>query len=585
VPARTTSGSVRPLINGRVGSAALLALAMGMVSCGRTQLGTGAPAVDAGAPRPGRDGGSDRDAGPSIDGRTGTTPPPVIALDPGTRLMRRLTNLEYDDTVRDLLGVDAGASATFQPDQISGDFDVIAGSQTFTDGLAEQYFDSAEAVAAQSFTDPTLRARVVTCQPVSPQDTTCARSIITAFGLRAWRRPLASDEAAGLVALATAAEAGGATFEDAIQRVVTALLASAPFLMRMELDPDPTSMAVHVVTPYELASRLSYLLWSSMPDDQLFSLAADGTLTQVAVLTAEVDRMLADPRADGFVDGFAAQWLDAADLATIQFDPAADLPIDADLRAAMATEQRLYFGDFLHGDLDFATFLDADFNYVNARLARHYGMSTTGLGDASVRVVDTTDHRKGFLGTAGFLMVTSEYGRTSPTARGDFILRRMFCAAPPPIPPGTPDTLGQMPETGRQVVEATLAQTSCAACHTTMDEMGLTLEEFDQVGAYRTQYADGTPITPADTAGTLRDGTPAADERALADGLAVDPDFLACVSQKVMSYAVNRTLGAADAPYANQILTQWKGDGATMRALLKAIVVNDTFRFRRGGAP
>ncbi|HTA18712.1 MAG TPA: DUF1592 domain-containing protein, partial [Polyangia bacterium] len=550
-----------------------------------TQIGLAASAGDAGAPGPSQDGSYDTHPAIDGDGSMRETPPQVGVLDPGTRLMRPLTNLEYDDTVRDLLGVVAGARATFQGDEITGDFDVIADGKTFNDARTEQYFDSAEAVAAAAFADPTLRARVVTCQPASPQDTTCLRSIVTACGLRAWRRPLAGDEADGLVALATAAEGGGATFEAAIQRVVTALLASAPFLMRMEIDPDPTSVTAHLVTPYELASRLSYLLWSSMPDDQLFARAADGTLTQTAVLTAQVDRMLADPRADGFVDGFAAQWLDAADIATIQFDPDEDLPIDADLRAAMAAEQRLYFGDFLRGDLDFATFLDADFNYVDARLAQHYGMSTAELDDAPVRVVDTTDHRKGFLGTAGFLMVTSDHARTSPTARGDFILRRLFCAAPPPIPAGTPDTLGKTPETGRQVVDSTLAQTSCAACHTTMDEMGLTLEEFDQLGAYRTTYGDGTPLTPADTAGTLRDGTPAADERALADGLAADPGFLACVSQKVMSYAVNRTLDDADAPYASQILTLWKGERATMNALLKTIVVNDTFRFRRGGAP
>jgi hypothetical protein len=576
---------VRAFIKGRVGVGALLALAGGMVSCGRTQIGLISPAGNIGAPLPGQDGGPGPDAGPSIDAFSGELPQQVTAFDSGTRLMRRLTNLEYDYTVRDLLGVDAGARATFQPDQVSGDFDVIAGGQTFTDGLAEQYFDSAQALAKAAFADPALRARVVTCQPGSPQDATCARSIVTAFGLRAWRRPLAGDEADGLVALATAAEASGASFEDAIQRVVTALLASAPFLMRVELDPDPKSTTAHLASPFELAARLSYLVWSSMPDDQLFSEAADGTLTQTAVLTAEIDRMLADPRAEGFVDGFAAQWLDAAGIANILFDPAEGLPIDADLRAAMAAEQRFYFDDFLHDDLDFATFLSADFNYVNTRLARHYGMSTTVPGNAYVRVVDTTDHRKGFLGTAGFLMVTSDRDRTSPTVRGDFILRRMFCAPPPMIPPGTPDTLGQLPETGRQVVDATLAQTSCASCHTTMDEMGLTLEEFDQLGAYRTQYADGTPITPADTAGALRDGAPAADELALADGLAADPGFLGCASRKVMSYALNRTLGNADAPYANRILTQWKSERPTMRALLKAIVVDDTFRFRRGGNP
>jgi hypothetical protein len=505
--------------------------------------------------------------------------------DPGWGPVRRLTNEEYDNTVRDLLGVPGSARATFQTDPRAGRFAVIPDPVTLmTDSVYEQYTDTADALATAAFADPVLRGRIVTCQPTPADPTTCTRGIVATFGLRAWRRPLDPAEVDGLVSLSGSALADGASFEESIRRVVTAMLSSAPFLLRLELDPDPSSLSAHTLTPYELASRLSYLLWSSMPDARLFTLAADGTLASDATLRAEVGRMLADDRADGFIEGFAGPWLGGDEFATHQIEPAAAPDWDEALRSAMSQEWHLYVGEFLRADLDFTTFLDADFNFVNARLARHYGMDTAGLGDVPTRVVDTADHRAGFLGLGATLTATSVSTRSSPTSRGRWILDRLLCTTVPYGPIDTPDYIkSQITGTERALFDSIEGQQTCAGCHKEMDSVGMALEEFDQTGAFRTQYADGTPV---DARGARPDGTPVDGERALAAGLDADPRLLPCLSRTALSYALNRELGAMDEGTVSQILGAWRSATPTLRALLETIVVNDTFRFRRGeGGP
>jgi hypothetical protein len=513
------------------------------------------------------------DAGVAPDGRASRDADPALVP------LRMLTNLEYDLTIHDLLGVAGQARATFQSDQSDGDFAGIGATFTTNDARFEQDEDAAESLAAAAFADDTLRARIVTCEPAAPGDATCARQIITAFGQRAWRRPLTSDEIDALATLAANPNAG-ATFEESMQTVVAAMIASAPFLMRLEIDPDPTSTTPHPLTTWELASRLSYLLWSSMPDDRLFALAADGTLAQDAVISGEIVRMIADPRADGFVEGFAMQWLHEQDLDL--FQDLANASWDASLRAAMAQELRLYLGEFLRNPLDFSTFVDADVNFVNAPLARLYGMDATGLGDDLVRVVDTTDHRVGLLGLGAFLTMTSQSTRSSPTARGQWIQLRLLCAPRQETPFDTPDVISNTLTTpGRQLVDSIEAEPGCASCHVATDEPGVALEEFDQIGAYRTHYADGTPV---DAHGALPDGTPVDGELALARGLATDGALLPCVARELLSYALGRDLGDADKPIVDDVVGAWTTAQPTIARLLAAVVANDAFRTRRGEA-
>jgi hypothetical protein len=326
------------------------------------------------------------------------------------------------------------------------------------------------------------------------------------------------------------------------------------------------------------------LLWSSIPDDRLFGLAADGTLARDEALRAEVGRMLADPRADGFIDGFAGPWLGGDDFAAHQVEPTVAPTFDQALRDAMRQEQRLYFAEFLRGSTSFETFLDADFNFVNARLARHYGMDATGLGDALTRVVNTTDQRTGFLGLGATLTVTSAPGRSSPTQRGMWILEHLMCAKVPFGPIDTPDNIGQFDtDRVRQAIASIDGQPACLACHAQMDPLGKAMEAFDEIGAFRTQYADGTHV---DTRAVLADGTHVDGEPALAAHLANAPGFLPCASRTALTYALGRDLGDADAPAVERILDAWTAGTPSLRALLEEIVVNDVFRTRRGeGTP
>jgi hypothetical protein len=501
--------------------------------------------------------------------------------------MRHLTNLEYERTVSELLGVASSARATFQPDPASDgnrdDFDVIPVDDAINDARYEQYADEAERLVTAAFKDDTLRARIVTCQPAGPVDQACTRAIVSAFGLRAWRRPLATDEVDALVALANAALTDGETFQGAIARVATALLSSAPFLYRMELDPDPMSTTPRALTPYELASRLSYLFWSGMPDDHLFGLAANGTLTRADVLRAEIDRMIDDPRSQWFVEAFGGRWLGAAPAASRQIDPL-NLPAAAradwtSTQAAMVGELQRYFAEFLHGDRDLATLMNADFNFVNPGLARLYGFPQAGLTPDLQRVEIATDRRKGLLGLAATSLATATTGtRTSPFHRGRWILDRLLCQ-PDPGFGGMLDGLAADPaSTYRARVQAVSADATCARCHAAPDNLGLGLEELDVTGALRTTYGDGTPV---DTRGALPDGTPFTGEAALADLLAKDPRFLACAARQATRYALNRELGPRDEAPLADLVARWKRGVPTMRALLREIVLDDSFRWRR----
>jgi len=352
--------------------------------------------------------------------------------------------------------------------------------------------------------------------------------------------------------------------------------------MHLELDPMPDSTVAHALSPYELASRLSYLLWSSMPDDRLFQLADGRTLLADAVLEAEVDRMIADPRADGFVAGFASEWLDLAQLQIVAKDPVVDAAFDPTLKAAMGQELRLYTNAFLQEDRDFKTFPSADVNFVDDELAQLYGMTAPGSPTALVRVTDTDDTRAGLLGLAGFLTMTSPGKRSSPTERGEWILEHLLCEPPAEAPAGTPDFVNpDRPETGRALVDSIHAQASCAGCHDALDGAGVALEAFDELGTLRTVYPNGTPV---DARGTFA-GVSVNGEAALAAAVGSDPRLLSCVSRRLLSFAVNRALVDSDTPYANQILTQWQAGSPTLRALIKAVVTNDTFKFRRGEAP
>jgi hypothetical protein len=567
------------------------------------------PADASGAAGAGADGGADVADAPLADGAGDATPgndgvvleagvdvaPPVldagtILADPGRVAAHRLSNLEYDNTMRDLLGYTGNvAQTTFLPDQ-GAEFDNAADNQSITDISYEQYFNAADAIVEEVFSSASLaasRAKIMTCTP-SVSDATCTRTIIEAFGPRAWRRPLSSMEVDGLLKVATDAIAINPDAVESVKQVIKTMLASPPFLLHIEIDPDPTSAVPHSLTPYELASRLSYFVWSSMPDDTLFALAASDAIWTDETLVAQVDRMLADPKATSFTQSFAGQWLGVRDLLDHSVEPSTFPTFTDALRTAMANEELSYFDEFLTGTLPMTQFLSADVNFVDATLATHYGFAPPAAG--TVRVVNTTDARTGFLGLAGFLTATSSSYRTSPTHRGLWVLRNLLCqivpSDPPGVPPLDPPGAESSPTAQGQNVRLRLtahrAAADCAACHAALDPIGFGLESFDAIGAFRTTYGGGSPV---DSSGMLATGETFAGLLDLANVLSSAShisQLTACTSQKMLTYALERTLVSTDQPFLMQIQTSWAAQGSGLRDLMKDVVLNGTFRFRRG---
>jgi hypothetical protein len=513
-------------------------------------------------------------------------------FDPGRVAIHRLNNLEYDNTMRDLLGFTGNlAQTTFQPDE-KGEFDNAADAFTMNDARYEQYFNTADTIVEMVFTAAPFaaqKAKILSCTP-STTDMTCTRTIINGFGLRAWRRPMLTTEVDGLVTLAQSAVTLGENAEGSIKQVVKTMLATPQFLYRIEFDPNPASLMQHSLTPYELVTRLSYLGWSSMPDDQFFTLAQNNMITSDTVVSAQIDRMLADPKGTAFTQSFAGQWLGARDLKSHQVEPTAFATFDEPLRAAMVNEELSYFNEFLLGTLPMTQFFKADINFVDARLAKHYGVAAPPAG-TTAKIMNTTDTRVGFMGLASFQTFTSYAYRTAPTLRGKWVLLNLLCQTIPTPPANVPKLdMGAatdpklQSQNVRTRLQAHRAQTDCAACHATLDPIGLGLENFDAIGAFRSTYANGEAI---DSSGVLPTKEMFNSTAQLADILSAGTylsKLTDCASQKMMTYALSRSLTPADQAYLDQVRGQWAAPAQAwgLKALLKDIVLNDTFRFRRG---
>ncbi len=499
---------------------------------------------------------------------------------------RRLTNVEYDNTVRDLLGTSQKLAARFVSEEAEG-FDNIASALDVTPSQFESYFNAADTLAAEFFANAKQRDAALGCTPSGSDGGSCLDTFLESFGLRAFRRPLRPDEAASLKAAYGRARALGETELGSAQHVLVAMLASAQFLYRAELAELQAGAAVaRALDGYELASRLSYFLWSTLPDAELLRLAADRSLTQTDVLKKQLVRMLADPRAQAFVDNFAGQWLGLRALTQHEVLPEVYPEFDPPLRAAMIAELRAYFGEFLFKDRPLDDFLRANLHFVDERLASHYGV-TVPSGRGSTRIDAPIGERRGFLGLASFLTVTSFAQRTSPTLRAKWILEQLLCTPLPPPPANVVASLEGENESStpidnvRERLEQHRSNPACSGCHNLMDPLGLALEGFDGIGKSRTRYDNGDAV---DTRGVLPDGSLVAGPAALAKVVADDPRFLRCVTQKVLTYALGRTLEDETA-LVEATLASFQGRG-TLRALLETVVLSPAFRQERtGGTP
>jgi len=352
--------------------------------------------------------------------------------DPGRVTIRRLNRAEYRNTIRDLLGIDFKGVADFPSDDVGYGFDNIGDVLSLSPIHFEKYLAAARSITDELMKTPALRQKVFETEMAVKGRQARARSILGRFASRAYRRPASEAEINRLLQLVDLAERNGDSFDTGIQLALTAILVSPHFLFKIELDREPNNPdAVHPITEHELATRLSYFLWSSMPDEELFVLAAKGELRKN--LQAQVRRMLKDPKAYALVENFAGQWLNLRNLRTAQPDPKLFPSFDESLRAAMQKETELYFHHVLAEDRNILEFLDSDYTFVNERLARHYGIPDV-KGVEFRKVKHPSDARGGILTHGSILTLTSNPTRTSPVKRGVWILENIL-GTPPPVPP------------------------------------------------------------------------------------------------------------------------------------------------------
>ena len=421
------------------------------------------------------------------------------------------------------------------------------------------------------------RKKIFICDPKTGGDA-CVERIISNLAPRAYRRPVSAAEVSGLMRFAKMAKANGEDADHGVQLALEAMLVSPHFLFRVE--HDGTETGVHRISDLELASRVSYFLWSSMPDEALMSAAVHGRLHEPAVLDAQVKRMLDDPRASALAENFAGQWLEIRNLDSVKPDPDRFLTWGPELRNAMMSETRLFFTYMLQQNRPLSEFIDAKYTFLNDRLAKFYGIA--GVEGPEFRKVELTgDQRGGILTQASVLTVSSYPTRTSPTIRGKYILQNILGTPPPPPPADVPalDASKVGSEVSlRKQLEEHRANATCASCHSKMDVLGFGLDNYNGIGKWRTM--DGK--FPIDATGTLPGGkkfaTPAEMKAILLSDM---PEFAHCVTEKLMIYALGRGLQRYDRPAAGQIQSKIAAQGYPFQQLVFEVIHSLPFQQRR----
>ena len=416
---------------------------------------------------------------------------------------------------------------------------------------------------------PESLKRVFTCAPpADPKSLNCARIDLANLARRAYRRPVSETELDGLVHFVQMAIDQGDGFDRGIQLALTAILVSPNFLFRIERDP---------ANQFELASRLSYFLWSSMPDEELFRLASAGQLSVPEILQAQVHRMLANGKSRALVDNFAGQWLELRNLDTVQPDPDRFPAFNDDLRRDMKRETQLFFESIIRDDRSIVDFIDSDYTFLNARLAKFYGLPPVESSQLQRVQLPPNSQRGGLITQASILTVSSYPNRTSPVLRGKWILENLLNAAPPPPPPDVPNldekAVG-VTASMRQQLEAHRTNPVCNACHARMDPLGFGLENYDAIGQWRTH--DGN--FPIDASGKLPNGKTFDGAEGLKQLLLSDKRaFTKCLTEKLLTYALGRGLEESDDAAVQSIVSETVANNYKFSALIQAIVNSPPF--------
>ncbi len=442
--------------------------------------------------------------------------------------------------------------------------------------------------------DTPSRHRIFVCTPPAgatpPQEERCARQILSTLARRAYRRPVTTADIDVLMEFYTSGRGGG-SFDDGIEKGLRRLLAEPEFIYRREVAPATVAAGgTYRISDLALASRLSFFLWSSMPDDELLTLAEQGRLRQPAVLDAQVRRMLADPKSAELIDNFAGQWLNLRALSTITPNASVYPDFDDNLRQAFRKEVELLFENIVREDRSVLEFLNADYTFVDERLARHYGIPNVyGSRFRRVTLGPELDYRRGLLGKGAWMSVTSQATRTSPVTRGKVFLETFLGVSPPSPPPVVPelkataqDNTGSAKEpTMRERMEMHHTNPTCASCHSLFEPIGLALENFDGVGAWRVKD-EGQPIDPS---GTLADGTRIDGAQSLRNLVMRNSDqFVRVVAEKLLTYGLGRGVETEDMPLVRAIVRDAAARDYRFSTLVMGVVKSAPFQNNVKGA-
>jgi hypothetical protein len=494
-----------------------------------------------------------------------------------TSQLPRLTRGQYDNTIRDLVGISGNPSSMLAPDSLGGV------DQRAWDG----YQGAAEAISNQVMADAAARAKVIPCTPAG-DGAACAKQVIEQFGQRAFRRPLTAEESARFEALFTnrAQLTATGSFDEGMQLILEAFLLSPSFLTRAEIAEQPEGEA-YVLNGYEVASRLSYMLWGSMPDDTLFAAAKAGTLGSPAGILDQAQRMLADPKARAKVQGFHEKFAHMGEgtrWAAILRDPNL-YPGFSDATVPVLTQETQRLFDYLVFEKGgtFKDLLTSTTAFVNATLAPIYGLDPSKYGSELVKVELDPATRPGVFTRAGFLTAYSLYDRPSAILRGAFIQKELLCApigAPPPGAESTPQPAVGV--TNRERTDAQTAADACAGCHHTLiNPTGYAMEAYDAIGAYQT--LEKATQAPVNTAATVRIGVNSVDVTGPADlmaAIASSPEGQRCYAQKWVEYAYERNVDVQDTCTVDTLAGNLTKDGYTVVQLITDLTQSPSFRLR-----
>lgn len=489
--------------------------------------------------------------------------------------LRQLTTVQYKNSLRDLFGDAVTLPSNLEPDTaLSGLYAIGASTVALSARSTELFETAARDITTQIFSDATKRQSLLGCDPTQQS---CLESFVSTFGRRAWRRPLAADEVTKYVTLAQSGQTASGDAWQGASLIVSAMLQSPNFLYRVEIGTiDAAQPTRRWLDSFEVASRLSYLLWSSTPDDTLLDAAASGTLTDPTLIATQAQRLLNDTRAQAAVENFFAEYLGLNNLQAAQKLPEAYPAFTPSLRSAMQQETLLTLRTLAFDEgTDFRSLLTSHTTFVNTELAELYGMPAPN-GDGMGRTTLAADSpRVGLLGQASLLTMYSHASTSSPTQRGKFVREILLCQSIPAPPPNVnttlPDTAGAVTKREKLAIHA---EGSCAACHSLMDPIGLALENFDGIGAYR-ETDNGAPI---DASGEL-DGVAFADAAGLGQVLSQHARFPECVARTLYRYSMGHLEEPGEEPAITSLVGSFSTSGYKLKDLLLATAQLPGFRY------